>query len=212
MFQIVSYGMSEKLGPLAFRKPDGSQLVFGRPYSEATQVLIDQEVRELVRRAYTFTEQLLRSKIDELEKVAQKLLRDEVISQNKVRELIGDRPFPMDSHEREYFEQSVLPPDNVVAAFEAETDELLPEEASKSLSTEELAIREKVDAQMRKHADALKATASKLDTSSTDAAANANATATDSTPPSAAAASKEPKDPNKPKSKKKHSSDKDTQQ
>jgi hypothetical protein len=77
-------------------------------------VLIDEEARRMVREAYEFTDNLLRSKITELEKVAQTLLKDEVISQQQVRELIGDRPFPMDAHEENFVKSARAAAEHVV--------------------------------------------------------------------------------------------------
>eukprot|EP01094_Clydonella_sp_ATCC50884_P025872 TRINITY_DN6950_c0_g1_i2.p2 TRINITY_DN6950_c0_g1~~TRINITY_DN6950_c0_g1_i2.p2 ORF type:complete len:324 (+),score=154.72 TRINITY_DN6950_c0_g1_i2:1561-2532(+) len=91
--QVTSFGMSKRVGPIAFKKRQGEGYSFGRPYSEATQVMVDEEIRLLVSTAYTRTEKLLRENRDALEKVAQRLLEDEIISREVVAELIGPRPY-----------------------------------------------------------------------------------------------------------------------
>merc|ERR1712146_698881 len=91
--QVRSFGMSPRIGPIAFQdNPGESGISFGRPYSEATQNIMDEEARRLVREAYERTTDLIRTNRDKLEAVAQRLLKDEIINREVVRELIGPRP------------------------------------------------------------------------------------------------------------------------
>ena len=53
---------------------------------------MDEEARRLVREAYERTTDLIRTNRDKLEAVAQRLLKDEIINREVVRELIGPRP------------------------------------------------------------------------------------------------------------------------
>uniref|UniRef100_A0A914BX19 AAA+ ATPase domain-containing protein n=1 Tax=Acrobeloides nanus TaxID=290746 RepID=A0A914BX19_9BILA len=91
--QVVKFGMSDKVGPLSFDTPQPGEMAFDKPYSEQTSQIIDQEVRDIVERALTKTRELLGRKIDEIEKVARRLLEREILSREDMVELLGPRPF-----------------------------------------------------------------------------------------------------------------------
>lgn len=90
---VTVYGMNEKIGNISFYDSKQSEYNFTKPYSEATAELIDQEVKALIDRAYARTKDLLQSRRNELEIVAQKLLEKEIIFQTDLETLIGKRPF-----------------------------------------------------------------------------------------------------------------------
>ena len=60
--QVVQFGMSEKVGQVSFDLARQGEMVMEKPYSEAMAELIDQEVRELVDRAYQRTLELIQDK------------------------------------------------------------------------------------------------------------------------------------------------------
>src|SRR5262249_8520935 len=66
---------------------------FQKPYSEETAKIIDEEVRSLIERAFTRTKQLLNEKREALEKLAQELLKKEILFQQDLERLIGKRPY-----------------------------------------------------------------------------------------------------------------------
>lgn len=84
--------MNSTLGTVNYGESRG-ELVFEKPYSQATANLIDHEVRSLVNGAYSRTEKLLMEKREALEKVAQVLLTKEVLKREDMINLLGKRPF-----------------------------------------------------------------------------------------------------------------------
>lgn len=93
-YSIVSvYGMNDKIGNVSYydSKSDGYKMT--KPYSETTAETIDEEVRKLIHGAYERTKELLRSKLTELETLAQQLLEKEILFQSDLEKLIGKRPF-----------------------------------------------------------------------------------------------------------------------
>ncbi len=93
-YNMVSiYGMNDKIGNVSFYDPKQSEFSFGKPYSEATAEVIDQEVKKIIEKAYKRTKELLLHHREHLDILAKELLKREVIYQSDLEELIGKRPF-----------------------------------------------------------------------------------------------------------------------
>jgi cell division protease FtsH len=90
---VTIYGMNEKVGNVSFYDPQQGEYSFTKPYSEATAQTIDVEVRKLIENAYDRVKTLLMDKKAHLEKVAQELLKKEVIFKDDLIRLIGKRPY-----------------------------------------------------------------------------------------------------------------------
>uniref|UniRef100_A0A7N8WNI6 AFG3-like AAA ATPase 1 n=1 Tax=Mastacembelus armatus TaxID=205130 RepID=A0A7N8WNI6_9TELE len=102
--QVVQFGMSEKVGQVSFDLPRQGEMVLEKPYSEATAEMIDEEVRELVERAYSHTLQLIEDKKDLVDMVGKRLLEKEVLDKADMLELLGPRPFEEKSTYEEFVE------------------------------------------------------------------------------------------------------------
>ena len=87
---VMEWGMSPKLGPLTFGRPNGEDLVFlgrdisrERNYSEEVAATIDEEVHKLVETSYEQATTLLTEHRDKLDAVAEALLERETLSREE---------------------------------------------------------------------------------------------------------------------------------
>lgn len=88
--QVTQFGMSDKVGQVSFDMQEGH---IQKPFSEATAQLIDEEVREIVTKAYNRTLGIINERRQEVEKLALRLLEKEQLEREDMVELLGDRPF-----------------------------------------------------------------------------------------------------------------------
>ena len=97
---VAYYGLNEKLGNISYYDSSGQyEQSFQKPYSEATAQLIDQEVHELVEKAYVRTKKVLQEHRKELEKLALLLLEKEVVFKKDLVEVFGERPYGVEESE-----------------------------------------------------------------------------------------------------------------
>jgi cell division protease FtsH len=104
---VTHWGMSERLGPMAFRTGEehpflGREMAEPREFSEHTAHVIDEEVGRILRSAADRAQDLLRKYRDKLDVLANALEEEEELTERQVEELIG-RP----AYER--FEPEELP-------------------------------------------------------------------------------------------------------
>ncbi len=91
---IAYYGLSDALGNLSYYDSTGKyEQALQKPYSEATAQLIDEEVKKLVDQAYQRTLDILTEHRDELEALAHRLLKKEVVLKDELEEIFGVRSF-----------------------------------------------------------------------------------------------------------------------
>ena len=90
---VAFYGLNPKIGNISYYDSTGQyEQSLQKPYSEATAQLIDREVRELIESSYVRTKQILVEHRNELEELAQLLLKKEVVVQNELEKIFGPRP------------------------------------------------------------------------------------------------------------------------
>ncbi len=91
---VKEYGMSEKLGPIAFER-DRRPLfleIGGVPkseFSEETAKIIDEEVKKIISETYTRVKDIIAKKRDKLDTIAKLLLEKEVIEGDELRKIIN---------------------------------------------------------------------------------------------------------------------------
>jgi len=94
---VTKYGMSEKLGPIAFGS-DGHQVFLGkdynnvRNYSESVAAQIDDEIEAIIRNAYARTENILTEHMDKLHLIAQYLFENEKMSGEEFAKAMEEEP------------------------------------------------------------------------------------------------------------------------
>ncbi|MBE9489312.1 MAG: ATP-dependent zinc metalloprotease FtsH [Bacteroidetes bacterium] len=89
---VAYYGLDEEIGPMSFYDSTGqNERLFGKPYSENMAQLIDKEVQDLIATAYQRTKSLLLKHRSELEKLAQLLLKKEVVYKEDLENILGKR-------------------------------------------------------------------------------------------------------------------------
>ncbi|RMH28720.1 MAG: ATP-dependent zinc metalloprotease FtsH [Planctomycetota bacterium] len=86
---VLEWGMSERLGFVRYSDADGQErFVAEREYSEETARVVDEEVRRIADEAYADAERLLNERWDQVERVAQALLKHETLTADEVRALM----------------------------------------------------------------------------------------------------------------------------
>ena len=90
---VCEWGMSDNMGPLTYGKKEeqiflGREIAQHRDFSEATAVLIDQEVKELVESASDIARKILSDNIQVLHDMAHALLEKETIVLEDIQDLI----------------------------------------------------------------------------------------------------------------------------
>jgi cell division protease FtsH len=94
---VTEFGMSERLGPLAFGKRDelvflGREIGEQRNYSDDVARQIDEEVRAIIDRAYTRAMDVLTTHKDRLIQLAERLVAEETIEHEEFQAMFADLP------------------------------------------------------------------------------------------------------------------------
>jgi cell division protease FtsH len=90
---VVTWGMSSKIGPLAFREEGtGSGLGLTRPYSEATAREVDTEVKRIADECLAEATRLLTEHRSQLEALARALLKDDSLDEEQILSVTGLQP------------------------------------------------------------------------------------------------------------------------
>jgi cell division protease FtsH len=94
---VTEFGMSERLGPLAFGKRDelvflGREIGEQRNYSDEVAKQIDEEVRAIIDRGYTRAVEVLTTHRDKLQALAEKLIAEETVDSEEFEKLFSDLP------------------------------------------------------------------------------------------------------------------------
>ena len=93
---VTAYGMSEKLGSIAFESGHdevfiGKTMGQTRSYSEKTAAEIDDEVKAIIDRAYARCEEILTARREALTTVAEYLLAHETVTGEEFERMVGEK-------------------------------------------------------------------------------------------------------------------------
>jgi len=89
---VTIYGLNDKVGNISYYDSSGqSEYSFGKPYSEQTAKLIDEEISKLIENQYQRAVTILTENRDKLDALAGKLLEKEVIFREDLEEIFGKR-------------------------------------------------------------------------------------------------------------------------
>jgi cell division protease FtsH len=87
---VVRWGMSPKIGPLAFRdEGSGDGLGLARPYSEATAREVDTEVKRIADESFAEALRLLTEHRAQLEALTQALLKEDSLGEEQILAVTG---------------------------------------------------------------------------------------------------------------------------
>ena len=105
---VAYYGMSDRLPNLCYYDSTGQEYGFSKPYSEERAKDIDAEVSRIINEQYERAKEILRTHAEGHGRLADTLLRREVIFTEDVEEIFGKRPWV--SRTDEIFAARQLPP------------------------------------------------------------------------------------------------------
>ncbi|GMU94712.1 MULTISPECIES: ATP-dependent zinc metalloprotease FtsH [Ignavibacterium] len=96
---VCEWGMSEKLGPLAYGGKEeeiflGREIQRHKDYSEKTAQEIDEEVRSIIRNAEQRAENILKENIELLHKLSKELLEREILDGEEIDAIIKGQELP----------------------------------------------------------------------------------------------------------------------
>ncbi|WP_253287389.1 ATP-dependent zinc metalloprotease FtsH [Clostridium bornimense] len=108
---VMKYGMSDKLGTIAFGDEQGEVFLgrdFGRSknYSEEVAAEIDEEIKMFITEAYNRSETILIENMDKLHLVAKALLEKEKLEADEFESLVSTGKYPDGSSVEEVLEEN----------------------------------------------------------------------------------------------------------
>ncbi len=97
---IVKFGMSDAVGHVNFDVSRRTEMSFYKPYSEKTAELIDAEAKRIVNEVHVRAHELLDEHEEQFEALAQALLEREVLNENDLKAILGERPYKRPIYDR----------------------------------------------------------------------------------------------------------------
>ncbi|MGE3627598.1 MAG: ATP-dependent zinc metalloprotease FtsH, partial [Hyphomicrobiales bacterium] len=94
---VTQFGMSEKLGPLAYGDNEeevflGHSIARQQNLSDETQKLVDEEIHRIVDEGYATAKKIINKHVDQLHTIAKGLLEYETLSGDEIKDLLNGKP------------------------------------------------------------------------------------------------------------------------
>jgi cell division protease FtsH len=94
---VTQYGMSDKLGPLAYGDNEeevflGHSIARTQNLSDETQTIVDEEIHRLVDEGHDQARKIIEENIDDLHTIARGLLEYETLSGDEIKNLLKGMP------------------------------------------------------------------------------------------------------------------------
>ncbi|MGE4313684.1 MAG: ATP-dependent zinc metalloprotease FtsH [Pseudobdellovibrionaceae bacterium] len=113
---VTEWGMSDKLGPLRYAA-DQEEVFLGHSVSQTknmsdeTAGVVDSEIRRIVEEAYKRATKIIKTKMDDLHKLAQALLEYEMLTGEEIKALLRGESIlrPQDEPEDDHGKRSSVP-------------------------------------------------------------------------------------------------------
>lgn len=134
---VCEWGMSEKLGPLAYGAKEeelflGREITRTRNFSEQTAIAIDEEVKKIVTSAMKRAEKILRENLTTLHRLANALLEREILDSEEIDKIMrGEELPPVERRKNGQPEQRANAQQQAPAANTAGTTESTPAKSKK---------------------------------------------------------------------------------
>ncbi len=112
---VTHWGMSERIGPMAFRHGEehpflGKEMAEPREYSEHTAQIIDEEISRILRQAESRAESLLVQHREQLDRLAAALEKEETLDEIQLEELLGPPIYRSSSEQQKESEEKLGQP------------------------------------------------------------------------------------------------------
>jgi cell division protease FtsH len=96
---VMNWGMSQRMGPVSYKLADedpflGRELHQHRQFSEHTMEQIDQEVSQILHDASKRATEILQQRREDLDRLAQALLKDEECNDREIEAILGPSVHP----------------------------------------------------------------------------------------------------------------------
>jgi cell division protease FtsH len=89
---VTVYGLNSVIGNVTYYDSSGqNEYQFDKPYSESTAQIIDQEISKLIEIQYERAKKILQENKDQLTRLAEELLKKEVIFKENLESIFGKR-------------------------------------------------------------------------------------------------------------------------